>query len=144
MMTRSVRLRRWAIWGLVLYALLVAIVVFTPVSYAGVVHRIARAVAQVPGLGFFGSGWIEFIANVVMFTPLGFLLTLLFRRAAVGASVGVAVSVCIELVQIVIPDRHASVRDVISNGIGAAIGALVAWLAVLRRRQSGLPETRTD
>jgi hypothetical protein len=112
--------------------------------HAGVVHRIARAVAQVPGLGFFGSGWIEFIANVVMFTPLGFLLTLLFRRAAVGASVGVAVSVCIELVQIVIPDRHASVRDVISNGIGAAIGALVAWLAVLRRRQSGLPETRTD
>ena len=142
-MTQALRSRRWAVWGLVLYAVLVAIVVFTPVSYAGVVHRLARAVALVPGLGFFGSGWIEFIANVALFTPLGFLLTVLVWRASVGAAVGIAISVSIELIQMVIPDRQASVRDVISNGIGAGIGAFVAWLVVLRRRQNRSSGTRT-
>ncbi len=139
-MIPSTRSRRWAAGGLALYGVAVAIVVFTPVSYSGVVHRLARAVALIPGMNFFGSGWIEFVANVALFVPLGFLLTVLVRRPVVGAAIGVAISVCIELIQIVIPDRQATVRDVISNGIGALIGALVAWVLVVRRRRRR-PET---
>jgi glycopeptide antibiotics resistance protein len=134
-MTQTARSRRWLVGGLALYAVAVGVVVFTPVSYSGIVHRLARAVALIPGMDFFGSGWIEFVANVGLFVPLGFLLTLLVRRPLVGAAVSIAISAGIELIQIVIPDRQATVRDVVSNGIGASIGALVAWLVVLRRRQ---------
>lgn len=62
-MSRAPHSRPWAVWGLVVYAVLVAVVVFTPVSYSGVVHRIARVVAVIPGMTFFGSGWIEFAAS---------------------------------------------------------------------------------
>jgi VanZ family protein len=130
------RSRRWAAWGLAAYGLLVAVVAFTPVSYAGIVHALARLVNRIPGLDFFGSGWIEFSANILLFVPIGFLLALVLRRPVIGALIGVAISVGIELIQLVIPDRQSSVRDVISNGSGAAIGALIAWLVLRRLRRA--------
>jgi glycopeptide antibiotics resistance protein len=141
-MTPSARTRRWVVGGLALYAVAVAFVVFTPVSYSGVVHRLASLVELLPGMTFFGSGWIEFVANIVLFIPLGFFLTLLLRRPAIGAAIGIGISVCVELIQIVIPHRQATVRDVISNGIGAATGALIAWLVVRRRQRRDGSATR--
>ena len=126
------RPRRWVIWCLALYVIAVAVVVLTPVSYAGIVHRIAAFIRADLGLDFFGSGWIEFAANIAMFLPLGFLLTLLFRHPWYGTILAVVLSAGVEIAQIVIPDRQASVRDVISNTIGAAVGAFLAWLFVLR------------
>lgn len=135
-MSRTPHVGRWAAAGLALYAVFAAVVALAPVSYAGIVHGIARAVASVPGMGFFGSGWIEFAANIALFVPLGFLLTLVFRNPIIGPILGIAVSVAFELIQFVVPDRQPSVRDVISNALGAAIGALLAWLLVLRRRNA--------
>jgi glycopeptide antibiotics resistance protein len=114
------------------YALAVAAVVFTPVSYSRVVNGVASWMRTDLGLTPFGSGWIEFAGNIALFLPLGFLLTLLFRHAWYGALLALVVSIGVEVVQMVIPDRQASVRDVISNSIGAAIGAFLAWLFVLR------------
>lgn len=124
--------RRWVLWCLLAYVLAVAVVVLTPVSYAGIVHRISDVIRTGLGLDFFGSGWIEFAANVVMFLPLGFLLTLLFRHPWYGTVLAIVLSAGVEVAQIVIPDRQASLRDVISNSIGAVIGAFLAWLFVLR------------
>ena len=62
------------------------------------------------------------------------------RLAAFGAVLGILLSCSVELVQIVIPDRQATIRDVISNAIGAAIGALLAWAIVIRRRRVSAAE----
>jgi glycopeptide antibiotics resistance protein len=120
--------------GLAVYALGVAAIVLLPVSYAGIVHAIADWLREAVGLTGFGSGWIEFGANILMFVPLGFLLTLLFRHAWYGVGLALLLSVAAELAQIVIPSRQPTVRDIVANTAGAAIGAALAWLIVLRRQ----------
>ncbi len=86
------------------------------------------------GLTGFGPGWVEFTANVVMFLPLGFLLVSYLRRPWLGFLGALALSIAAELVQHVIPGRVASVRDVLANALGAAVGALLAWLTVIAAR----------
>lgn len=130
------RSRPWVVWGLVAYALAVGVVLIAPVSYSGIVHAISAWGGEVFGLTWFGSGWVEFAANIVMFAPLGFLLTLLWQRRAVGVLVAVGLSVAAELVQAVIPSREPSLRDILANTLGAGMGAIIAWLLVLRRAQA--------
>lgn len=134
MIGRGDRRRRWAIGGLIAYGAAVCVVLVAPVSYAGIVQAIAGAAARVFGLDWFGSGWIEFAANILMFAPLGFLLTVLLPRWGSGFILAVALSVAAEVVQVVIPSRQPSLRDILANALGAAIGALLAWLLVGRRR----------
>lgn len=132
------RQRRWAIVGLTVYALIVGVVLLAPVSYSGIVNAVSDWSARTLGLDWFGSGWIEFIANIVMFAPLGFLLTLLLPRRWHGLALAIALSVAAELVQAVIPLRQPSGRDILANALGAGMGALLAW--VITRR----PGSRTD
>ncbi|MDL5352378.1 VanZ family protein [Microbacterium sp. zg-YB36] len=128
--------RRWVLGGLALYAVLVGLVLLLPVSYGAVVNALADALRRFSGLGAFGSGWIEFTANIVMFVPLGFLLTLLVRRHWLGVVVALTVSVAAELAQLLIPSREPSLRDVLANTLGAGLGAALAWLLVLRRQRA--------
>lgn len=127
--------RRWVLVCLGVYAFACAIVVLTPVSYAKIVHAIAEWLESAGGITGFGSGWIEFAANILMFLPLGFLLTLLFRHPWYGVALALALSIAVELAQIVIPSRQPTLRDIAANTAGAAIGAALAWLVVLRRRR---------
>jgi len=143
-MHRRSRLRIWVVAGLAVYALAVVAVLVLPVSYSGIVDAIGEWLHSSVGVTGFGTGWIEFAANVLMFAPLGVLLTLLFGRPWVGVLLALALSVMAELVQIVIPSRQPSLRDILANLMGAAIGAAVAML--LRRRSpktldQTLPET---
>lgn len=77
----------------------------------------------------------QIAGNVVMFVPLGFLLPLLaarYRRFSVAAAVALAVSLGIELVQLVLllalaARRSVDVDDVILNVTGACLGYLVWW-----------------
>ena len=82
-----------------------------PVSYAGIAHAIARALTAIPGMGFYGSGWIEFAANIALLVPRGFLLTLLIRREWFGALLGVGISAGVEIAQILISPRQPTLRD---------------------------------
>lgn len=68
----------------------------------------------------------EFVANVVLFVPLGLLLRLALPRATwVGAVLlGGAVSVAIEILQMA-TSRISDPRDVVANTLGAVIGALL-------------------
>ncbi|GEK86248.1 hypothetical protein GCM10007198_03780 [Microbacterium aerolatum] len=134
------RSRGWVIAGFAVYALAVVAVLVLPVSYSGIVNAIGEWLAGSLGLTGFGTGWIEFIANILMFAPLGFLLTLLFGRPWVGALLALALSVLAELGQFVIPSREPSLRDIFANALGAAIGAALAALVVRRRSPHPLDE----
>ena len=111
----------------------VALVVLSPISYSTILHAITHWLDATLHVGGFGSGWVEFLANVVMFLPLGFLLALLFRRPWHGVMLALGLSIVVELAQIVIPSRQPSLRDILANALGAALGAFPAWLLVLRR-----------
>ncbi|WP_438354498.1 VanZ family protein [Microbacterium sp. CJ88] len=127
--------RRWVVWALGVYAAVVVVVLLLPVGYSAIVNRLTDWVQGATGVTTFGSGWIEFSANVLMFVPLGFLLTLLFRHPWYGTLLAVALSAGAEIAQIVIPARQATLRDVLANSLGAAIGALIAWVVVLASRR---------
>ena len=83
-------------------------------------------------------GRVEFAANVVMFLPVGFCgaLALSRRRWLVVPAAAVA-SAGFETIQaMALPLRYGTVRDVISNTLGALLGYLLAAAvaaAVLRR-----------
>lgn len=132
--------RRWILGGLFAYLIAAGLILLLPVSYSGIVNAIATALEGV-GIGGFGSGWVEFAANVLMFLPLGFLFTLLLRRHLWGVVLAIGLSVVAELVQVVIPSREPSLRDILANAVGAALGAALAWLTVLRTDGS---RERTD
>ena len=75
----------------------------------------------------------EVLANVALFVPAGFLLTVVLGRPVVAAALCVAASVCIELVQYrYLPSRVPSVADVEHNALGGMIGAVLAWPVLSR------------
>lgn len=91
-------------------------------------ERVIRAL-QNRGFGLVTYARIEFVANVVMFVPLGFLLAFASRNPAFSLMFGVALSACGELAQSrFLPDRVASLRDVLANSTGTALGVSLALL----------------
>lgn len=134
--------RRWALIGLFAYLLCAGLVLLLPVSYSEIVRAIGDWLAQHLGLDWFGSGWVEFTANILLFAPLGALLVLWIGRFGWSVLAAVAISVGAELAQIVIPGREPTIRDVISNTIGALLGAGVGWL--LTRKRSSLSRRRSS
>jgi glycopeptide antibiotics resistance protein len=78
---------------------------------------------------WFGYNRLEFSANVLMFIPVGFLLTLLLPRKAWWLSILIclALSGGIEYTQsLLLTERFATVLDVIANSSGAVIGVVIA------------------
>lgn len=83
---------------------------------------------------FFQSGYntqftINIIANILMFSPLGFCLPLLWERWKKGWKVifiGLLFSVTIELIQMFI-GRSVDIDDVLLNTLGVAVGYAVFY-----------------
>lgn len=78
---------------------------------------------------WFGYNKLEFTANVLMFVPLGFLVSMLLpvRVWWLALIICPGISVGIELTQAAaLSARFATVSDVVSNSTGALIGALLA------------------
>ncbi|MGX5681623.1 VanZ family protein [Schumannella luteola] len=76
------------------------------------------------------------ILNTGVFVPLGLLLATLGWRLLLALAAGLAVSLCIEVVQYVSDlGRTADVNDLITNTLGVGIGWGVAWL--LSRLRTG-------
>jgi VanZ family protein len=89
-------------------------------TFTALLQRAAPAVGLAPPR----RSVAEAVANVLLFLPLGALGVLLTRaRWAVGGLV--LVSIAIELVQLLLPARTPSARDVALNATGAAVGAAV-------------------
>ena len=79
---------------------------------------------------------VEVGANLVLFVPVAFLVAAVLPRLPGWAvwALCVAASTAVELVQTALPGRVPSLRDVVLNAAGAAIGVL-AHAAVDRRRR---------
>lgn len=86
---------------------------------------------------FMNGGWFDIVANVLLFIPLGFLYPLT-RPVDNEPSplrvllLGLALSASIETTQLFEPARYSSILDLITNGLGAGVGALLVR-AVTRR-----------
>jgi len=125
------------ITGLALILLAVCIITLTPSPVdKGQTALVAEVLEYLHAKGvpqWFGYHKLEFSANIAMFVPLGFFFGLLLplRRAWIGGLAGTTFSVFVEVVQFfVLPERFASVVDVLANTLGGWIGI---GLAVLLR-----------
>jgi len=87
-------------------------------------------------------GWIPLVSrglvldavlNVVFYMPLGAAAFLTLRRRpfalAAAAALGGLVSLSVEWMQLSIPTRVGNLADLLTNTIGALLGAMVAWVA---------------
>lgn len=90
--------------------------------------------------------WTGFdvVSNVLGYMPLGFFLALSALRTgreryalSFAVLIGAALSLCMESLQMFLPDRVASNLDLALNVGGTALGAVIAWtlekLGVLQR-----------
>ena len=71
----------------------------------------------------------DVIANIFLFVPFGFLLALLsvpVRSVAMIAGIGLRLSVRIERTQPFMAAHETSLTDLLTNSVGASIGALAA------------------
>ena len=146
-------LRRACLTLAAVTVVVIAVIVFTPgPPDAGGQQSLQQWIDRMHELhrlpGFVTFALIEFLSNVVMFVPLGFLLAGALRprtsRWVVPAAL--LLSVGIEVIQgAYLPDRTATVSDVIANVVGATLGLLLLaatsrWTAVAAQRPTvGLP-----
>jgi len=76
---------------------------------------------------------LDAVLNVVFYMPLGAAAFLALRRRpfalAASAALGGLVSISVEWMQLSIPTRVGNLVDLLTNTIGALLGAIVAWVA---------------
>ncbi len=116
---------------LAIYAFVVLWLVFEPIPHTAVGSVLfgERVLAAV-GLGGLVPGVaIEFAWNVLMFVPMTFLGSALTSKLTweQWTGIGLLASSAIEFAQFfVLPDRSATVVDLVSNTLGALLGAILA------------------
>ncbi len=125
---RHVLPRRLGVFGLVLAACAGAVLVFSPGAALATVEteRLARLLVHV-GLPYWRANPVaEFTLNIALFVPGSLAAAVVWPRVRwwEWVVVGLLISLSIELTQYaVLASRTAQVRDLVSNTIGAAIGA---------------------
>lgn len=140
-MTLDVR-RRPAVVVLAIYCALLIVVALWPTPVDLQVRGVLRDIAAMwPWVGY---ALVEFIANVVLFVPFGLLGgAIMPARWVLVVPVSAAAAIAIEVGQaLLLPQRTASLADVVANVLGAAIGVAIFSLAsgrAHRRRAEGGP-----
>ncbi|PQZ59109.1 MULTISPECIES: VanZ family protein [unclassified Microbacterium] len=120
---------------LIVYASFVLLVTMWPqpqqLEFDGIASRLLRALHNIGVPAWFGYDKLEFVANVGMFVPLGFLLGLALARQAWWVAIFLlpAFSSAIEFTQgVALDERVSTVFDVLANTIGGYIGLLLAMM----------------
>ncbi len=124
--------RRLRLIAAVTYVAVLLLLVLTPISW--LLNRLTVKV-YVVGSYDLHQRWllpehVGYLLNVLLFVPFGALVVLIARRPWWQATlVATAVSAAIEVVQFLpVLHREATVADVVSNGLGALLGAVGAAL----------------
>ncbi|GAB3616223.1 hypothetical protein GCM10027416_07800 [Okibacterium endophyticum] len=133
--------RRVALVALIVLLGLIALITFwpTPVD-APVQNTLIRVLAALHDRGLPSSidyTLTEFMSNVLMFLPLGLLLTLVLRAGYrwTAPFLAAAASICVELGQLWFrPERISDPSDVVANTLGALIGTAIAAALLARTR----------
>jgi glycopeptide antibiotics resistance protein len=103
-------------------------------------RTIASSIDSYIHLGMLPSS-INFIANIVVFIPMGFLIPLVIRRPSLPKTFlfSLLIILLIETIQFVTCLGAADIDDVILNMVGCMIGYLiyVALIPVLKKRNNG-------
>lgn len=87
-----------------------------------------------------GYAQLEWTSNVAFFVPFGLLAVLLGARPWAAVLAGVAASAAAETAQaLFLPERTASLMDILANSLGALVGAAIAVL-VQRRQPASAPQ----
>ena len=79
----------------------------------------------------FESSLDNFILNIILFLPVGFLYRLITGRRG-ALLLGATISIGIETLQLFIPARTTSIIDVLANALGAGIGGSIHYLIARR------------
>ena len=138
-------MQKVAVGLLALYLVAAAAVVLWPTRvdapYDGGLFAALRALHDHGLPAFVDYSFVETGANVLMFVPLGFLLTAIFPKRMwwLPTLIGFAASGAGELAQLLfLPNRVASIGDVAANTAGALVGTILAVavreLVLARRR----------
>ena len=119
------------------YLAFVAWVTLTPQTYASehiaIIYRVLDAAHRRGYLLSVDDAQLEFLANVALFVPVGMFLLLLLGTRLWWAALAVSFTLTafIEAAQRNIPGRVPDEQDLLANGVGAAIGCLVALVITL-------------
>jgi VanZ family protein len=149
-------MRRTTLW-LAAYLVFVVYGSLVPLEYRPIpIDEAWQRFSQAPFLVLGVESRADWIANGVLYLPLGVLATLVFRRAldapwwAAGVLAWLAsitVAAAVEFAQVYFPPRTVSRNDLLAEAIGSGVGALIApsiggWLerarAALRARSGKL------
>jgi glycopeptide antibiotics resistance protein len=128
------RMRQQLGWTLVFgYGFIVLLATMWPtpldLGYAASINRVLDVLHRNGVPEWFGYNKLEVSANVLMFVPLGFFVSMLLpvRVWWLALIICPGLSVAIELTQAyALSARFATVSDVIANSTGALIGAVLA------------------
>lgn len=145
---RTTRIRL-ATWFLLLYAAVLAIVLFSPMPVDSLFSSVlddGLSWAQAHGApGFVDYAFVEFTTNILAFVPIGCIGVLAFGSHRWGWVVllGIVASVTVELTQgLFLSARTASLADILANSLGVLVGALACWL--WRHRRDGTAKKRAQ
>ena len=127
-MTRTRTAIRWAAAVLLgAYTVVIAKLTLQPAAAERSTFALLDRVATRISDGRLDWSQTEIAANVALFVPAGFLLAIALGRVWAAIALCVVASVCIELAQYrYLPTRVPTVDDVRHNGIGGALGAVLA------------------
>ncbi|WP_051662302.1 MULTISPECIES: VanZ family protein [Microbacterium] len=124
--------------ALVGYLLFIGFTVWLPANVSakvtGLVGVMARWVSDAGIAPYYQSAVVfEFLANVALFVPVGFLLPFAWSRLRLWQVVliGALMSGLIESVQGLMPSRYPTISDVIANSLGTLAGGVIAVLLIL-------------
>ncbi|SDM42897.1 VanZ family protein [Microbacterium azadirachtae] len=104
----------------------------------GIVNAAAKLLTHAGVPVTIGYPVLEFLANVALFIPLGLCLAGGWPSLHSGwiVAAGMLFSTLIEIVQLGMPSRYATLSDVVANTVGTAVGA---FAVILMRRRAALP-----
>ncbi|KEP75811.1 hypothetical protein HR12_22905 [Microbacterium sp. SUBG005] len=131
----------WTGLGFCLAVVLAATLSPTPIDqgYESAIERVLSILHRNGVPQWFGYRWLEFSANIAMFVPLAYFLSLVFPTRFLWLALPLvpALSVALETLQFfVLPARFATVNDVIANTVGGwgGVAAAAATVAAVHAR----------